>query len=155
MSGSATSDATSAARLADSESTMTVSLFGDDNPIGMPQADAATNFSSTIDIGGTGGDDSQQVLIPHHNYGLDSSVAAMIGSGPSSVTSETMKSNNFRIYPTNNSEMNQLVTKVLVLGNFELAVSLCMSLDRFANAIVLAIKGGPDLLLQTQKAYFK
>ena len=155
MSASATSDATSAARLADGESTTTASLFGDDNMIGMPQADAAADFFSTIDIGGAGGDDSQQVLVPHHNYGLDSSVAATIGSGPSSVTSETMKSNNFRIYPTDDSETDQLVTKALVLGDFESAVSLCMSSDRFADAILLAVKGGPDLLLRTQKVYFE
>lgn len=148
----ATSDASSATRLADGESTTTApSLFGDDNLIGTPQHDAAADFFGSI---GTGhlGDEPQ---VPHHNYALDSSVAATIGSGPSSVASEVLKSNTFRIYPIDESETDRLVTKALVLGDFESAVSLCLSTERYADAILLAVKGGPDLLQRTQKAYFE
>jgi protein transport protein SEC31 len=74
-----------------------------------------------------------------------------MGSGPSSVISDIIESNNFRIYPSNESETDRLVTKGLVLGDFESAVSLCLSSNRFADAILLAVK----LLARTQKAYFQ
>jgi protein transport protein SEC31 len=109
--------------------------------------------SATSDVTNGGTDDSPQV-IPHHNYGLDSSVAATIGSGPSSVASESLKSNVFKIYPSNESEINRLVTKALVLGDFESAVELCLSSERYTDAILLAVRGGQELLQRTQKAYF-
>ncbi|KAF9547194.1 hypothetical protein CPC08DRAFT_675391 [Agrocybe pediades] len=125
------------------------SLFGDDIP-GTPQHD----FFNTVGVAQDDGE-SHAVLVPHTNYGLDSSVAATVGSGPSSVTSEVQRSNSFRIYPTDESDVERLVTKALVLGDFESAVSLCLSADRFADAILLAVRGGSDLLQRTQKAYFE
>ncbi|KAI0360315.1 WD40 repeat-like protein [Trametes cingulata] len=155
VSASGASDTTSTTRQADGESTTTnaPSLFGDDNLIGTPQGDAAADFFGSIGTARTAEDDNIQV--PHHNYPLDSSVAATIGSRPSSVASEVLKDNTFRIYPNDESETDRLVTKALVLGDFESAVSLCLSCDRFADAILLAVKGGPELLARTQKAYFE
>ncbi|TFY55456.1 hypothetical protein EVG20_g9311, partial [Dentipellis fragilis] len=152
VSGSAASDTTNLTPLADGESTTTApSLFGDDNVAGTPQMDAAADFFSTMGISQSG---AEQV-VPHTNYGLDSSVAATIGSGPSSVASETLKNNTFRIYPADESETDALVTKALVVGDFESAVTLCLSSERFADAILLAVKGGPELLARTQKTYFE
>ncbi|KAH9830086.1 uncharacterized protein C8Q71DRAFT_787175 [Rhodofomes roseus] len=151
VSASAASDNTNIP-VADAESTTTApSLFGDDI-IGTPQTDAAADFFGSI---GTGQRDDDQIQIPHRNYGLDSSVAATIGSGPSSVASEALQSNTFKIYPPDESETDRLVTKALVLGDFDSAVSLCLSSNRFADAILLAVKGGPQLLQKTQKAYFE
>uniref|UniRef100_A0A8B9TE43 Protein transport protein Sec31A n=1 Tax=Anas platyrhynchos TaxID=8839 RepID=A0A8B9TE43_ANAPL len=47
-----------------------------------------------------------------------------------------------------------LISQALLLGNFEGAVELCMRAERFADAIVLAIAGGENLLKETQKHYF-
>ncbi|KAI0052035.1 hypothetical protein FA95DRAFT_1554003 [Auriscalpium vulgare] len=153
VSASAASDNTNTP-LADGESTTTApSLFGDENAAGTPQLDAAADFFSTMGLGSQNAEDVQ--VVPHTNYGLDSSVAATIGSGPSSVASESIKSNTFRIYPPDESETDRLVTKAVVVGDFESAVSLCLSSDRFADAILLAVKGGPELLARTQKAYFE
>ncbi len=135
-----TSD-TASARHADGESATTAPSLFEDDIVGNPQHD----FFSTVGI-------AQDV--PHMNYALDSSVAATIGSGPSSVTSESMKSSGFRIYPPEESETDKLITKALVLGDFESAVTLCLSCDRFADAILLAVCGGQELLQRTQKAYF-
>ncbi|TFK70699.1 hypothetical protein BDN72DRAFT_794932 [Pluteus cervinus] len=147
LSASVVSDATSALPTADGESTTTVpSLFGDDVP-GTPQDGG--DFFSTL-----GTQNDNEVHVPHTNYGLDSSVAATIGSRPSSVASE-LRGNSFRIYPSDESDTDRLVTKALVLGDFESAVSLCLSSDRFADAILLAVRGGPELLQKTQKAYFE
>ncbi|KAG6820187.1 hypothetical protein H0H93_004180 [Arthromyces matolae] len=146
VSASVNSDTTSANRQAENESVTTVpSLFGDDGP-GTPVEGGGLDFFSAI---------AQGQLVPHTNYAIDSSVAATIGSGPSSVASEILKSNSFRIYPKDESDVDRLVTKALVLGDFESAVSLCLSSDRFADALLLAVRGGPELLQRTQKAYFE
>ncbi|TFY75915.1 hypothetical protein EWM64_g8098, partial [Hericium alpestre] len=154
VSASNASDTTNITPLADGESTTTApSLFGDDNVGGTPQMDAAADFFSTMGISQSATAD--EPVVPHTNYGLDSSVAATIGSGPSSVASEMLKDNTFRIYPADESETDALVTKALVVGDFESAVALCLSSDRFADAILLAVKGGPELLARTQKTYFE
>ena len=147
-SAEAASDAASGVPL-DTESTTTVpSLFGDDFGPGTPQEDF---FNTIVQDGG----DHHTVHVPHLNYPMDSSVAATIGSRASSVSSEIMKNNTFKIYPADESETDRLVTKALVLGDFESAVSLCLSSDRFADAILLAVRGGPELLQRTQRAYFE
>jgi len=84
------------------------------------------------------------------------SAAATAGSvGPSSVISEGIRANTFRIYPADESDADKLITRAIVLGDFESAVSLCVSTDRFADALLLAVRGGPALLARTQKAYFE
>lgn len=84
------------------------------------------------------------------------SAAATIGSGgPPSVISEGAKANTFRIYPADEPDADKLITRAIVLGDFESAVSLCVSMDRFADALLLAVRGGTDLLARTQKAYFE
>ena len=47
------------------------------------------------------------------------------------------------------------VTSALLAGDLELAVDLCVQQDRFAEALVLAIRGGQDLLQRTQARYFQ
>ncbi|KAF5344633.1 hypothetical protein D9756_011231 [Leucocoprinus leucothites] len=154
VSASVTSDAASGLR-ADGESTTTVpSLFGEEEGPGTPQLDAGADFFNTVGVAQADGA-SHNVHVPHTNYGLDSSVAATMGSGPSSVSSEVLKNNNFKIYPADESETDRLVTKALVLGDFDSAVSLCLSSERYADAILLAVRGGPELLQRTQKAYFE
>lgn len=149
VSAGATSDTT---HLPDGESTTTApSLFGDEIA-GTPQMDAAADFFGSI---GTSREDDAQMQVPHHNYALDSSVAATVGSRPSSVASDTLRNNTFKIYPSDESDTDRLVTKALVLGDFDSAVSLCLSAERFADAILLAVRGGPELLQRTQKAYFE
>ena len=153
VSAGVTSDTASAVLPTDGESATTApSLFGDDIP-GTPQIDAH-DFFNTVGVAQDDGE-SHPVHVPHTNYGLDSSVAATMGSGPSSVTSETTRINGFRIYPGEESDVDRLVTKALVLGDFDSAVALCLSSGRFADAILLAVRGGPELLQRTQKAYFE
>ncbi|XP_060764279.1 protein transport protein Sec31A isoform X2 [Neoarius graeffei] len=52
-----------------------------------------------------------------------------------------------------NQDVDGLITQALLIGDFEAAVNLCLHDDRMADAIVLAIAGGPDLLEKTQKKY--
>ncbi|RXW21982.1 hypothetical protein EST38_g3860 [Candolleomyces aberdarensis] len=164
----------------DGESTTTVpSLFGEDDGPGTPQVDAAgQDFFSTLASSSSQGVAGGLGAVPHTNYGLDSSVAATIGSGPSSIGSSSeavVKGNTFSVYPPGDDDadtptsttatsatttnagstsIDRLVTQALVLGDFPSAVKLCLEADRFADAILFAVRGGPELLAKTQKAYF-
>ncbi|XP_074849825.1 protein transport protein Sec31A isoform X15 [Carettochelys insculpta] len=53
-----------------------------------------------------------------------------------------------------NGDVDGLITQALLTGNFESAVDLCLHDNRMADAIILAIAGGQELLLKTQKKYF-
>ncbi|KAJ2917891.1 hypothetical protein MD484_g2503, partial [Candolleomyces efflorescens] len=169
----------------DGESTTTVpSLFGEDDGPGTPVTAGQDFFTSLasasvvppdadgLTVGGG-------VRVPHTNYGLDSSVAATIGSGASSIAEEgegVGRGHTFSVYPPSESEeedvetptstttngqekdgatsIDRLVTQALVLGDFASAVKLCLEADRWADAILFAVRGGPELLGRTQKAYF-
>ncbi|CAO3616708.1 unnamed protein product [Mucor hiemalis] len=60
-----------------------------------------------------------------------------------------------KLYAEGSSETDRLITRAVVLGDFESAVDLCLSTDRLSDALLFAICGGGDLLLRTQQAYFK
>ena len=47
-----------------------------------------------------------------------------------------------------------LLTQALLTGNFEAAVEMCLAGGQMAEAILLAIAGGPELLVRTQRKYF-
>ncbi|XP_059109174.1 protein transport protein Sec31A isoform X9 [Peromyscus eremicus] len=51
-------------------------------------------------------------------------------------------------------DIDGLITRALLTGNFESAVDLCLHDNRMADAIILAIAGGQELLARTQKKYF-
>ncbi|XP_006037589.1 protein transport protein Sec31A isoform X7 [Alligator sinensis] len=53
-----------------------------------------------------------------------------------------------------NGDVDGLITQALLTGNFESAVDLCLHDNRMADAIILAIAGGQELLSKTQKKYF-
>jgi len=126
------------------------SLF-DDEP---PAAAGGADFFSSMTSGTTPLRNPLIDGIVPHKQGAASSVAATVGSRASSVRSETIKDNNFRIYPSGESDVDRLVTQALVLGDFKSAVDLCLASERFADALLLAVRGGPELLASTQKAYF-
>ncbi|XP_061666251.1 protein transport protein Sec31A isoform X2 [Syngnathoides biaculeatus] len=46
-----------------------------------------------------------------------------------------------------------LISQALLVGNFQGAVDLCLSDGRYAEAILLSISGGEDLLKKTQQKY--
>ena len=148
QSASVTSDVTDITKPADGElPTTTLFLFDDD--IETPHTQEADSFSTTSTLRGAILD---HVQIPHQNYVQDSSVAATFGSRLSSAASESLKNNTFKIYPFEESEVDHLVTKALMLGGFGSVVSLCLSTEWYADAILLTVKGSPELLNNTQKA---
>lgn len=130
------------------------SLFGDDTALLTPstqQQAAAADFYSQIGSG-------RPAALPDHVFNRDaianSSVAATAGS-ESSVASLNLRPSTFKIYRDDESDTDRLITKALVLGDFESAVALALATDRFADAILFAVRGGPELLQKTQKVYFE
>ncbi|KAM4781806.1 protein transport protein Sec31A isoform 14-T15 [Cyanocitta cristata] len=51
-------------------------------------------------------------------------------------------------------DVDGLISQALLTGNFESAVDLCLHDNRMADAIILAIAGGQELLSRTQEKYF-
>ena len=85
----------------------------------------------------------------------DSSAVATLGYRPSSDVIAIPKSNTFGIYPSEESEVDGLVTKALVLGDFGYVVSFLPYAEEYADAVLLTANGGPELLINTQMAYFE
>lgn len=146
---SAISDGT---KLAEAESEITEpSLFGDDNANAAGQTAASEDFYNSMRSGRPAG-------LPDHVFSrvsaAASSVGATIGSQTSSIASEVTRNNVFQIYPSEESKGDRLITRALVVGDFESAVSLCISSERWADALLLGVRGGPELLQKAQKAYF-
>ena len=145
-------DAESTSKADGASSVSGVSLFDDDAP-GTPGAGATTDFFSSMAAGSLRNPLLDHV-VPHKAEVAESSVGATMGSRASSLRSEVIKDNTFRIYPAGESDVDRLITQALVLGDFPSAVDLCLASERFADALLLAVRGGPDLLQSTQKAYF-
>ncbi|NXY86353.1 SC31A protein, partial [Alcedo cyanopectus] len=51
-------------------------------------------------------------------------------------------------------DVDGLITQALLTGDFESAVDLCLHHNRMADAIILAIAGGQELVARTQEKYF-
>lgn len=52
-------------------------------------------------------------------------------------------------------DIDGLICQALLLGNTEAAVELCLQDNRMADAIILAMTGGSELLAKTQYRYFQ
>jgi len=48
-----------------------------------------------------------------------------------------------------------LITRALLTADFESAVDVCIHHGRWAEAVILAIAGGPQLLAETEKRFFE
>lgn len=85
----------------------------------------------------------------------DDTNAAVKTSGsvsPADFFSQTPKeASNFQIPVT--CDTDGLISQALLVGNFEGAVDLCLNDERYAEAILLAISGGEELLKKTQQKY--
>ncbi|KFZ15304.1 hypothetical protein V501_02767 [Pseudogymnoascus sp. VKM F-4519 (FW-2642)] len=67
---------------------------------------------------------------------------------------KTAKTNDpFHLLSDSDSESDRDITRALMLGQFEHAMSICLKDDRMADAFVIANCGGKELLAKAQKAY--
>ena len=67
------------------------------------------------------------------------------------VTSESTKTNGFRIYPGEEPDVDRLVTKALVLGDFDSAVALCLVLRMPFSLLFVVVLSSFNVL----RAYFE
>ncbi|XP_041043495.1 protein transport protein Sec31A isoform X6 [Carcharodon carcharias] len=72
----------------------------------------------------------------------------------SESTSEKQDKDETKFNISVSGDVDGLITQALLTGNFEGAVDLCLYDNRMADAIILAIAGGQELLAKTQKKYF-
>ncbi|XP_054008172.1 protein transport protein Sec31A isoform X1 [Hylaeus anthracinus] len=68
------------------------------------------------------------------------------------ATTVTSINNNFQLNVSDDED--GLITQAILLGNIEAAVSLCFANKRYADAVILSMAAGPDLLARTQYRYF-
>ena len=61
----------------------------------------------------------------------------------------------FSKVPTEENDIDTMISKALVIGDFETAVKWCLATDRLADALMIAMNGPSELLLKTQREYFK
>jgi len=65
------------------------------------------------------------------------------------------KTNNpFQLYSGSESESDRRITRALLLGDFDKALTICLQEDRISDAFMIAICGGQDCIEKAQKAYF-
>jgi protein transport protein SEC31 len=64
----------------------------------------------------------------------------------------------FQLYSskvTEDNDVDTLITKSLIVGDFETAVQVCIGSNRMADALAIAFTGGHELMVQTQKEFLK
>ncbi|KFX98879.1 hypothetical protein O988_04163 [Pseudogymnoascus sp. VKM F-3808] len=67
---------------------------------------------------------------------------------------KTAKTNDpFHLLSDSDSQSDREITRALMLGQFERAMTICLKDDRMADAFVIANCGGKELLAKAQKAY--
>ena len=65
---------------------------------------------------------------------------------------EAKRSGPFSV-PTGDDAVGHL-SRALLVGNVELAVEICLEQKRTADALALAMQGGPELMQRTQRRYY-
>lgn len=118
--------------------------------------DEAGHSASDLFSGDDAGDD---FLIQTDNKAVEQPAEIEQDDGGISAAANALKSaiahEPLQLYAEGSSETDRLITRAVVLGDFESAVNVCLSTDRLSDALLFAICGGGDLLARTQQAYFK
>jgi protein transport protein SEC31 len=114
----------------------------DNSASGLFGGDASDDFFIQTQVGNEA---TEQV----DDGGISAAAAA------ANAISSAIKHEPLQLYAEGSSETDRLITRAVVLGDFESAVDLCLSTERYSDALLFAICGGGDLLARTQQAYFK
>ncbi|XP_072165070.1 protein transport protein Sec31A-like [Diadema setosum] len=83
---------------------------------------------------------------------------AISAAGPVEVENRAQSEDSRAASPftiSQEDDTNGLVSQAILTGKFDIAVELCLHDNRMADAILLAIAGGPELLAKTQRKYFQ
>ncbi|KAI8332277.1 hypothetical protein BC941DRAFT_359436 [Chlamydoabsidia padenii] len=74
---------------------------------------------------------------------------------PSAVYPPRVNQQPLELYPSSSSDVDRLVTRAIVLGDFESAVNVCLATEKWSDALMLSICGGQELLDRTRQAYLQ
>ncbi|KAJ3290152.1 protein transport protein S31 [Borealophlyctis nickersoniae] len=71
----------------------------------------------------------------------------------------TVANDPFSLYPTTTrgeeADVDTLLTRCLILGDFETALDVALGANRLSDALMIGVSGGPELLARAQSEYFK
>lgn len=90
--------------------------------------------------------------VPNGNVIDGSAAFDAIAQESKKTSAATLKNKNIQINVSDDED--GLITQAILLGNIEAAVSLCFANKRYADAVILSMAAGPDLLARTQYRYF-
>uniref|UniRef100_A0A8C9XMU2 Protein transport protein Sec31A n=1 Tax=Sander lucioperca TaxID=283035 RepID=A0A8C9XMU2_SANLU len=99
-----------------------------------------------------------ELEIKHNGHGVDAKdLAEKMQRLSTEVSKSAHKMFKFKYFccclHTKFCNTNGLISQALLVGNFEGAVDLCLNDGRYAEAILLSISGGEELLKKTQQKY--
>jgi protein transport protein SEC31 len=69
------------------------------------------------------------------------------------ATKDAKTNNPFEMYSESDSPSDRQITKALMLGQFEKAMTICLKEERMADAFIIANCGGKELVERAQTAY--
>lgn len=121
----------------------------------------ATDEVSKLSLSGTGG---QRLLAEEGNNVLPAKsnrLSAFFGSNNEgdgftldlTATKGAKTYNPFQIYVDSDNESDKMITRALLLGQFDQAMEVCLREDRISDAFMIATCGGEALIDKVQKAY--
>nr|XP_012145867.1 PREDICTED: protein transport protein Sec31A [Megachile rotundata]XP_012145877.1 PREDICTED: protein transport protein Sec31A [Megachile rotundata] len=90
--------------------------------------------------------------VPNGNVIDGSAAFDAIAQESKKTSAAILKNKNLQINVSDDED--GLITQAILLGNIEAAVSLCFANKRYADAVILSMAAGPDLLARTQYRYF-
>ncbi|TPX35765.1 hypothetical protein SmJEL517_g02007 [Synchytrium microbalum] len=128
----------------------TSSKLSKSSPLSIPPVNAEdssakdTNGVSGL-FGGMSGDDGLGIQ-SQEGSGMGSTSA--VPASPFKLYASTVSSRNEDI------DVDSLISRAIILGNYSVAVQACMAVNRYADAMVLAVCGGPDLIAKARDEYF-
>ncbi|KAK2573081.1 Protein transport protein Sec31A [Acropora cervicornis] len=113
----------------------------------------ASSYTSSSSSRNEGGVDAEELVQKMQLLSAGEATNKLGQSVFSSVGEPVKQPSPFQI-PTDD-DTDGLISQALLTGNFEAAVDVCLYADRMADAFLLAIAGGPDLLARIQTRYFE
>ncbi|KAK3075354.1 protein transport protein S31 [Teratosphaeriaceae sp. CCFEE 6253] len=98
----------------------------------------------------TNGERSDEDFFGNGNPDDDDSFLANLASTKGAKTN-----NPFSIYTASETPADKSITRALLLGNFPLALDICLKEDRMSDAFMIAVCGGQSCIDKAQTAYLK
>ncbi|KAG4437798.1 protein transport protein S31 [Cadophora sp. M221] len=122
------------------------------------EVEEATNGVKDIDLDETKSEDAEAT---NGTTAKNSRLSTLFSDGVDgedflssiAATKGAKTDNPFRLFSNSDSSSEKQITKALMLGQFEKAMTICLKEDKIADALIIANCGGKELLEKAQAAY--